>query len=321
MDTARRQLLGALVAAPFCRVARADGARQSGARAGIRIVVAYPPGGVSDLCARVLATLMSSRLGTPVHVENQPGAGGAVALRALARPSPDRRTIVFSAITPLALDPQLGIASESGRGVLPLMSFMLTPSLLVGTPAFAGSSFEDLLAHARAAPSALRWATSGYATTGHLVLQAICRTFDIAVTHVPYKGGGQQLADALSGQFELLSTNLAPLQLGYVTAGKMTALAVGAPHRSMHLRAVPTLQELGCPDANLVSEFGLFVPLHSDGAWLREVNAAVNSALQDATLLELLQGGGNVATGGTMQSFAENIRAATLRFSVPDIAR
>ena len=90
---------------------------------------------------------------------------------------------------------------------------MLTPSLLVGTPAFRGRSVADLLAIARERPGGLRWATSGIATTGHLVLEQLRAAGGIVVTHVPYKGGGQQLSDALAGQFELLSTNVGALQL------------------------------------------------------------------------------------------------------------
>ena len=280
----------------------------------LRIVVAYPPGGVSDAIARALAAELAPRLGVPVQVENRPGAGGAIALRSLARAKADGRLLVFSAVTPLALDPQLRAlpATASTRGglppaVAPVAGVMLTPSLLVGTTAFRGRSFADLLAVARERPGGLRWATSGIATTGHLILEQVRAAGGIVVTHVPYKGGGQQLSDALAGQFELLSTNVGALQLRYVRSGRFKALAVGAPQRVPQLPDVPTLAELGFPQANLASRFGLFAPGGTPPARLRRLNAAVDAALQQSAIRGALLEAGSLPTGGSAEAFADEI--------------
>lgn len=283
----------------------------------LRIVVAYPPGGVSDAIARALAAELALRLGVPVQVENRPGAGGAIALRSLARAAADGRTLVFSAVTPLALDPQLRArpAADGARGglppliapVAPVAGVMLTPSLLVGTTAFRGRSFADLLAVARERPGSLRWATSGIATTGHLILEQVRAASGIVVTHVPYKGGGQQLSDALGGQFELLSTNVGALQLRYVRSGRFKALAVGAPQRVPQLPDVPTLAELGFPQANLASRFGLFAPGGTPPARLRRLNAAVDAALQRSAIRGALLEAGSLPMGGSAEAFADEI--------------
>jgi tripartite-type tricarboxylate transporter receptor subunit TctC len=311
----RRSALAALLA-------MASGAARAGDRsetsdhdkaAGpLRIVVAYPPGGVSDAIARALAAELALRLGVPVQVENRPGAGGAIALRSLARAVPDGRQLVLSAITPLALDAQLRAGAAAGeRGgsplVVPVAGVMLTPSLLVGTPAFRGRSFADLLAIARERPGSLRWATSGIATTGHLVLEQVRAVGGIAVTHVPYKGGGQQLSDALAGQFELLSTNVGALQLRYVRSGRFKALAVGAPQRVPPLPDVPTLAELGLPQANLASRFGLFAPGGTPLARLRQLNAAVDTALRQPAIRGALLESGSLPMGGSVEAFADEI--------------
>jgi tripartite-type tricarboxylate transporter receptor subunit TctC len=307
----RRSVLAALLSVA-AGVARAG---DDGEPAGpLRIVVAYPPGGVSDAIARALAAELAPRLGVPVQVENRPGAGGAIALRSLARAKADGRLLVFSAVTPLALDPQLrvGPAAEGIRGgpppaVAPVAGVMLTPSLLVGTPAFRGRSVADLLAIARERPGGLRWATSGIATTGHLVLEQIRVAGGIVVTHIPYKGGGQQLSDALAGQFELLSTNVGALQLHYVHSGRFKALAVGAPQRVPQLPDVPTLAELGFPQANLASRFGLFAPAGTPPARLRRLNGAVDAALQQPAIRGALLEAGSLPMGGSAEAFADEI--------------
>jgi tripartite-type tricarboxylate transporter receptor subunit TctC len=168
----RRSVLAAALAAPgLARAARA-----------LRILVAYPPGGVSDRVARQLAQSLSQRLDKPVLVENHPGAGGSLALGALARALPDGNTLAFSAITPLALAPHLGHAAPA---VLPVAGVMHTPVLLLGTPALGVHDFAAMLHAVRTRAEGARWATSGIATLGHLVQEQVKRQFRLDVVHVP----------------------------------------------------------------------------------------------------------------------------------------
>jgi tripartite-type tricarboxylate transporter receptor subunit TctC len=270
----------------------------------IRIVVAYPPGGVSDRAARLLAEQLAQQMGVAVQVENRAGAGGAVALRALARLPGDGRHLVFCAITPLALDPQLG---GSAHAIAPVADVMATPFLLVGTPAFEGQDFADLLRLVHERSDGLRWATSGIATTGHLVLEAVRHGSGGTITHVPYKGGGQQITDALGGQFELLSTNVGPLQMDYVHDGRFVPLAVGAPQRLPALPGVPTLAELGFARANHPSLFGLFAPGSTPPARVRRLNAEVDRALRQPVLRAALLDAYSLPGGGSAADFAAEI--------------
>lgn len=277
----------------------------------LRLIVVYPPGGVSDGMARALAEPLSQALGVPVVVDNRAGAGGSVGLALLSRAPADGHTLAFSAISPLTLQPLIGaVPYEPLRAFAPVIGVMHTPVLVVGTPAFAGQGFEALIAQARQSPGRLRWATSGVATIGHLVLAQVRAVSGTAIVHVPYHGGGPQLTDALGGQFEVLSTNVAAQQLQYIADGRLQALAVGAPRRIDALPGVPTLAELGYPEANRDSLFGLFAPAGTPAPVVQRINQEVERLLrQDDTLRRRLREAHNLPAGGSAEDFLREIAA------------
>jgi tripartite-type tricarboxylate transporter receptor subunit TctC len=293
----RRRLLAAAVGAAFTAPSMA-------ATPPLRIVVAYPTGGVSDEVARLIADRLSAEHGGPVLVENRPGGGGVIAMETLLHAPADGRLLVFSALTPLTVQPQLApLRYDPLRDVAPVVSVMSTATLVAGTPALAAEGFAAMVSLARARPGELRWATTGVGTTGHRVYEAICSALGLDIVHVPYKGGGQSLVDALGGHFELMSTNVAAAQLQYVAQRRLKALAVGAPRRIAALPEVPTLVELGVPGANLVSRFGLFAPGATPLALRRRLNEQVNRALQSPVVVERLKAGYNEIGGGSVEDF------------------
>jgi tripartite-type tricarboxylate transporter receptor subunit TctC len=274
----------------------------------IRIVVAYPPGGLSDNVARALADKLALQLGTPVVVENRAGAGGSIGMDAVAKAAPDGYTIGFSSISPLALNPHLGkLAYDPAKDIAPVASVMYSPVILLATPAFEGKDFKDMLTAAKAKPGSLRWSTAGLATVGHIVLEQVQHGAKVEITHVPYKGGGQQLTDALSGQFEVLSTNLSGTVMPHIKSGRLRALAVGAPARVEALPQVPTFAELGLAPANLSSLFGVFAPAKTPEAVRLRLNAEINRALQSPELRQRLLSADNVPAGGSAAEFARQI--------------
>ncbi|GAD20765.1 tripartite tricarboxylate transporter substrate binding protein [Acidovorax sp. MR-S7] len=300
----RRQLLASLAVAPLS-VAAQPAPWPSNP---IRIVVAYPAGGVSDVVARALGDKLSARLGTPVVVENKAGAGGTIGMDMVAKAAPDGYTLGFSAISPLVLNPHLGKPPfDPARDIAPVASVMYSPVLLLGTQATAARDFRQLLAAAKAKPGDVRWATSGLASLGHIMLEHIMQGSGVQITHVPYKGGGQQLNDALSGQFEVLSTNAGPAVMQHIKAGKLHPLAVGAPKRLQALPDVPTLAELGLPAANLTSVFGIFAPAKTPAPVRERLNAEINHALALPDIRARLEASDNVPTGGTAAEFARQI--------------
>jgi tripartite-type tricarboxylate transporter receptor subunit TctC len=266
----RRRLAGAIGAAaltaPVAVRAQAWPSRP------IRLIVVYPTGGVSDSVARLLAPRLAERLGTPVIVENRGGAGGSIGMDAMARSTPDGHVLAFSAVSPLTLNPHvMKLPYDPLADVVPVASVMYSPVWLLATPAFTGRSFADVIAQSRAKPGSLRMATSGIASVGHLIVEQIRDRAKVDIVHVPYKGGGQVVTDAIGGQFELFTTNPGPAVDPQVAKGTLRLLAVGAPKRLDTHPDVPTLAELGHPDANLTSTFGLFAPARTPQAVIQRV--------------------------------------------------
>jgi len=274
----------------------------------IRLVVAYPSGGVSDVVARALADKLAAQLGSTLVVENKAGASGTIGMDAVAKAAPDGATLGFSAISPLVLNPHLGRSPfDPLKDIAPVASVMYSPVLLLATPATGMRDLRSLLDDARARPGALRWATSGQASLGHIVLEQLRAAARVDITHIPYKGGGQQLNDALGGQFEVLSTNAGPTVSAQIQAGRLRPLAVGAPARLDTLPKVATLAELGYPAANLSSQFGVFAPAGTPTILIEKYNVEINKALASPDLRAKLLATDNVPTGGRADTSADEI--------------
>ena len=277
----------------------------------MRIIVAYPPGGPSDAVARVLAEKLSAQLGTQVIIENRAGAGGSVGIDAMVKSAPDGLTLAFAAVSPVTLNPLVNskLGYDPFRDVAAVAAVMISPVYVLATPAFSGKLFGDIVAQAKARPGALRLATSGVATVGHVMLEEIKAKAGIDITHIPYKGGGQTITDAAGGQFELLLSNPSPALTGQIANGRLRLLAVAAPQRLSSYADVPTLAELGFPAANLSSTFGIFAPGRTPAATVQRLNAAINKALALPEVRERLTRLENLPALMSPAEFAHLLRA------------
>lgn len=274
----------------------------------IRLIVPYPSGGVSDQVARQLAELLAPVLGQSLVVDNRPGASGMLGMDALAKSMPDGHTLAFSAISPLTLQPHLGKSPfDPATDIAPVVSIMSSPVLLLATPACAARDMKELIQLARQQPGALRWSTSGSASLGHIVLEHIRMQAGVDITHVPYKGGGQQITDALAGHVDLLSVNASAAVMAHIQQGRLRALSVGAPSRLDSLPRIPTLAEAGYVPANLSSIFGLFAPARTPGEVMERLNREVNRLLLSSDLRQRLLQADNLPTGGSAVTFARQI--------------
>jgi tripartite-type tricarboxylate transporter receptor subunit TctC len=276
----------------------------------LRLIVPYPTGGVSDLVARAIADRLAAQMGQPVVVENRAGASATLGMDALAKSAPDGYTLAFSAISPLTLSPAIGkVPYDPARDFTPVVSVMVSPVLVLATPASAARDLRELLARARDWPDTIRWATSGQGSLGHVMLEQLQAAAKVRLVHIPYKGGGQQITDAIGGQFEILSVNTGPGLADNVRSGRLRPLAVGAPRRLDSMPQVPTLAELGYPQANLSSHFGVFAPANLPLRLLDRLNGEINTALEAPTVRNRLLASENVPTGGTARDFARQVAA------------
>lgn len=274
----------------------------------IRIIVAYPFGGVSHLIASALAESLSDDLKTPVVIENLPGAEGNTSMEAIAQAEPDGFTLGYASISPLTRNPHLSPATyDPHKDIVPVVSVMYAPILLVATPSATATDFGDLVDQARARPGAITWATLNNGSVGQMMILQIMNKAHVTITHVPYDLIGLLMPDALAGRFTVMSARLSPMLSTQLNKGTLRILAVGAPERLANYPDVPTFAELGYPDANQTSHFGLFAPVGTPEAVVTRVNAAVNAALQSPAIAQLVTHTGNVATGGTSEAFAETI--------------
>jgi tripartite-type tricarboxylate transporter receptor subunit TctC len=275
----------------------------------VRVVVAYPPGGVSDAVTRAISEKLGERLGVSFVVENKGGAGGTIGMNEVAKAAPDGYTIGFSSVSPLVLSPAIRKTPyDPISDIAPVGSIMVSPVVLLGTKAFKGKSVADLISLSKAAPGSLRWATSGQGSLGHLMLEQMQQAGKIEVTHVPYKGAGQQLTDALGGQFELISTNMSPALTNHVADGTFVPLAIAAPARIDTLPKVPTFSELGYAAANKMSVFGFFAPGRTPEAIVAKLNSELNQVVATPAIQKLLVDSNNIPATSTPQEFASDIK-------------
>lgn len=293
--------LGSIAAAALPLVARAQARWPSRP---VKIIVPYPAGGVNDVVARMLAEHLRPLLGQAVIVDNRAGAGGTIGMDAAAK-AEDGHTLAFAAISPLTLNPHvMKVQYDPLKDFVAVASVMYSPVYVMATQRFKAATFDDAIAAAKAAPGKVSIASSGYGTLGHVMIEQIRRKSGADLTHVPYKGGSQLVSDAAGGQFDLFVANpFAPLN-SLIADGKLRVLAVTGPHRVQAMPNVPTLAELGYPEANLTSLFGFYAPASMPADHVQRLNAAVNQILADSQVQEQLRKLDNVVSTGTPQQFA-----------------
>jgi tripartite-type tricarboxylate transporter receptor subunit TctC len=282
----------------------------------LKIVVPYPPGGVNDTVARMLADHLRPLLGQSVIVDNRAGAGGTIGMDFVAK-SDDGHTVAFAAISPLTLNPHImKVQYDPLKDFVAVAPVMYSPVYVLATPRFKGKSFADAIAQAKAQPGKVTIASSGYGTLGHIMIEQIRRKSGADFTHVPYKGGTQLITDAAGGQFDLFVANPFAAINSLVDQGKLRVLAVTGPHRLSAMPQVPTLAELGYPEANLTSVFGFFAPSSMRPEAVQRLNADVNKVLADPAVQAQLRKLDNVVSPGTpqqLQSLLEKDFAANAR--------
>jgi tripartite-type tricarboxylate transporter receptor subunit TctC len=232
----------------------------------IRMVVAFPPGGIADFAARSVSSGLTEALRVPVVVENRSGAGGSIGADFVAKSAPDGYTVLVTSISH-AINPAFmkKLPFDTRRDFAPVMLIADAPNLLVVHPSVPARTLPELIEYARAHPGALTYASSGVGTSTHLCGELFKQMAKVDVVHVPYKGGGPAVADLLGGQVQMMFATL-PTVLEHARSGRLRAIATTGAQRFAGAREFPTISESGLPGYDVSAWTGMFAPARTPRA-------------------------------------------------------
>lgn len=254
----------------------------------ITLVIPFPPGGPTDAMARTLAAEMKDRLGQPMVVENRAGAGGNIGAEYVARAAADGQTLLFGTSGPLAINASLyrKIGYDPVKSFAPVIQVGHLPNILVVNPAVPARNVKELIAHAKASPGKLSYASSGNGASSHLAGVLFNASAGVDLQHIPYKGTGPALTDLLGGQVTMSFTDVLTA-LPYVKSGKLRALGITTAARSQALPDVPTVAEQGVAGYDVSVFFGIVAPAGTPPERIARLNKAFTEVLGMAKVKEL----------------------------------
>ena len=275
----------------------------------IRFVVPYPPGGGTDVVARIVQMRLQAALGQPVVIDNKGGAGGSLGTDVVAKSAPDGYTVLFTlsshTINP-AIFPKLPF--DTLKDFEPVGLVASLPQILVANTAVPVRTVADVVAQAKAAPDKFSFASVGNGSPGHLAGEMMVIRTGAHMLHIPYRGGGPAITDVMGGQVPYLWVSI-PAAAQHVKAGKLKALAVSTVKRSAAFPDVPTMQEAGVPDFEVDSWYAMLVPAKTPKAIIDKLNKALNTVLAEPAIRAQLLEQGAEAVGGTPEALGKTIAA------------
>jgi tripartite-type tricarboxylate transporter receptor subunit TctC len=281
----------------------------------IRFVVPYPPGGPTDLMARMLQTELQTRLGVTVIVDNKGGAGGNTGSAEVAKQLPaDGYTLLLAASGPMAVNPSLykSMPFIPQTDLAPVIQISSFPLVLEVNPKVGVKSVKELINLLKVQKATLSFASAGNGTPQHLAGELFNTQLDTNMAHIPYRGAGPALNDLLGGQVEVMFDIMAS-SLGHIQSGKLTPLAVTSVKRSPALPNVPTMAEAGVPGFEFTAWHGIAVRAGTPQPVIEKLNSTLNSIFQQAEFQKKWEAIGTPVVGGTAAQFGELIRKENVR--------
>jgi len=275
----------------------------------LRLLVPFPPGGATDVTARVLAEPLARWLGQPVVVENRSGAGGSVGMAEVAKAAPDGLTLGVATLSTHGVNPAVypKLPYDPVKDFAAVTEIVKAPGILLINPKLPVQDMAGFVKYLKANPGKLSYASPGNGTIGHMWGELFKNSTGTFMLHIPYRGAGPALTDLLSGQVEVSFDQVAAA-LAHVQAGRLRALAVSWPQRLDVLPTVPTYAELNLPSNNDPSWFGLVAPAGTPVTVIGRLQEAVVKSLQEPAVKQRLAQLGLYASGTTPADFAAQIR-------------
>jgi tripartite-type tricarboxylate transporter receptor subunit TctC len=251
----------------------------------VHIIVPFPPGGVADIIARPIAERLQKSLGQPVVVESRGGATGTLGASFVAHSPPDGYTLLLGTTNEIAMSPTLykSLPYDPTKAFAPVTSVAVFPNVLVVGTEVPAQNVAELIALAREKPNTLTFGSSGAGSTNHLTLEIFQRQANVAIRHVPYRGGGPAVTDVFGGHITGMFATL-PSAISLIKTGKLRALAVTGTHRSGALPDVPTGQESGLAELVVTTWNGVLAPAGTSAEVIERLHAALAAAVADPEL-------------------------------------
>jgi tripartite-type tricarboxylate transporter receptor subunit TctC len=293
------QFVGAMAAGATCpRLASAlDYPTHS-----VRIVVGFPPGGPTDIYARLIGQWLSARLGQPFVIENRPGAGSTIGVAAVVTSPPDGYTLLLvSTSATIAASYYKNLGFDLVRDIAPVCGVSLEPLVLVVHPSLPAKTVPEFIAYAKANPGKVVMASVGNGTTPHLAGELFMMMTGVKLLHVPYHGAAPALTDLLGGRADVMFEAMTDL-VGYINTGKLRALAVTTTKRSPVFPDFPTVGEF-VPGYEASVWFGIAAPKKTPAEIVERLNKEINAGLNDPKLRARVSEGGGIPLTGTTADF------------------
>jgi tripartite-type tricarboxylate transporter receptor subunit TctC len=270
----------------------------------IRLIVPFPPGGLNDVVARLVAQRLTENIGQTVIIENRGGATGTIGSAAVAKAAADGYTILSSGSTTAAVAPHLyaSLPYDQAKDLVAIGRIGAVASIVLVHPSVPANSMSELLALLRAKPGAINFGSGGSGGSQHIGAELLKMLTGVRMTHVPYKGGGPAMIDLVAGQISMMIEPI-PSALPQVRAGKVRALAVTTPRRSSALPDLPTVAEAGVPGYDLTIWLGLFAPAGTPREVIAKLNAELGRALNTVDMRDRLAQQGVEAQVETPEAF------------------
>jgi tripartite-type tricarboxylate transporter receptor subunit TctC len=281
----------------------------------VRMIIAFPPGGPTDLVSRVLAQKLSEQLGQQVIVDNKPGAGGNIAAELAAKAAPDGYTIFYNT-SAIVIGPALygKVNYDTLKDFTPVLLTASVPMVLVVNPQLPARSVKEFVDLAKTRSGALNYSSSGTGTITHLASAMMSTQTGIQTQHIPYKGSAPGLVDLASGQTQFMIDTINTV-LPYVRDNRLRGLAVTSAKRSPLLPDLPTLAEAGISGFEAAAWQGIVVPTGTPNEIVQKLNAEVNKALTHPDIRSRLAAQGADILGGTPAEYAAYLRSEMPRWA------
>lgn len=281
----------------------------------IRMIIAFPPGGPTDLVSRVLAQRLSEQLGQQVIVDNKPGAGGNIAAELSAKAAPDGYTVFYNT-SAIVIGPALygKVNYDPLKDFAPVALTASVPLVLVVNPQLPARSVKEFLDLAKSRAGALNYSSSGTGTITHLASAMMSTQMGLQTQHIPYKGSAPGLVDLVAGQTQFMIDTMNTV-LPYARDNRLRGLAVTGSKRSALMPELPTLAESGMPGFEAAAWQGIVVPTGTPADIIQKLNAEVNKALANPDVRSRLAAQGADILGGSPAEYAAYLRTEIPRWA------